>query len=52
MTFEQWFRKVNIAVEKLCGMSVEDLPDCPYMDWFEDGMTPTSAARKAIRNAA
>jgi hypothetical protein len=50
-TLEQWLAKVNLAVEHLSGMSMHDLADCPYMDWYEKGMTPETAARKAIRNA-
>ena len=50
-TLEQWLAKVNLAVEHLSGMSMHDLADCPYMDWYKKGMTPETAARKAISNA-
>jgi hypothetical protein len=48
-TFEQWMAKVNRAVEHLSSMSTDDMADCPYRDWYDDGMTPETAARKAIR---
>ena len=50
-TFEQWLEKVDVAVDHLSSMSLHDLPDCCYRDWYENGMTPNAAARKAIRNA-
>jgi hypothetical protein len=31
---------------------VHDLPDCPFADWFGDGVSPREAARLAIENAA
>lgn len=49
--FALWMADVNDEVEKLLGLSVYDLPDCCYRDWFEDGMSPSAAARKAIRYA-
>lgn len=51
MTFEQWKAAVNEAVENRYGMSADDLPDCPYYEWYEDGMKPATAASKARRNA-
>lgn len=49
--FKYWIDKVDTEVEKRVCMSVHDLPDCPYRDWYEDGVTPVQAARKAIKNA-
>ena len=50
--FAAWFAKVDAAVVALCGMSVNDLPDCCFRDWFEDGVSPSSAARRAVKAAA
>ena len=50
-SFEEWFRAVDAAVGRKCMLSVEDLPDCCYDDWYESGMTPREAAREAICNA-
>ena len=52
MTFIDWLCKVNRAIEARYGLTTDDLPDCPYRDWFEDGMSPTTAARMALNNAA
>ena len=51
MTLDQWMQAVNALVERKYGLSTDDLPDCCYADWFEDGMLPSTAARKAIKNA-
>lgn len=48
-TFEKWFEEANVACLEKCGMSLEDLPDCPFYDWYEDGKSPKVAANKAIK---
>ena len=51
MAFDIWVRKVNQVIEMNTGLGLDDLPDCPYRDWFEQGMSPVKAARWAIRLA-
>lgn len=51
LSFSLWLKKVDEAVQKRAGLSYQDLPDCPYADWYEDGATPTGAAVRAIRMA-
>ena len=50
--FEIWLteltRQVNIqlsAPEDFVGVSLSDLPDLTYRDWFEDGIDPKDAAQ-------
>ncbi len=50
-SFEDWFKKVDAAVKKLAFLSAHDLPDCPYMDWYNDGVSPSVAAKRAIKRA-
>lgn len=50
-TFEEWLRLVDVYVLAKCGLSYDDLEDCPYRDWFDDGMRPSTAAAKAIKRA-
>jgi len=50
--FKEWMGKVDASVGAKCGLSVYDLPDCPFRDWFEDEMRPGDAARAAIREAS
>lgn len=50
-TFEAWFAAVEKAVQAKTGLSLQDLPDCCYRDWYEDGMSAKTAASKAVRAA-
>lgn len=51
-TFEQWIVEVDHAIgARLGGMTSNDLPDRPYMDMYNDGMTPQEAALEAIEYA-
>jgi len=51
-TFEQWKAIVNAIVESLAGgLSSDDLPDYDYRTAYENGVSPSTAARKAIRAA-
>jgi hypothetical protein len=47
--FDQWMTQVNQHLVAMCGMSSEDLPNCCYFDWYDDDVSPKSAARRAIR---
>ena len=48
--FENWFREVDGEVLRLSGLSVRDLPDCPYGDWYPM-YTARAAAKKALNEA-
>jgi len=52
MSWEQWIKEVDQIVWRMTGVSLFDLPDCCYADWYDAGMTPKAAARKAVRQAA
>lgn len=49
-SFETWMKAVDSACIKRSGVSIHDLPDVCYRDWYEDGMSPALAARAAIRS--
>lgn len=51
MDFKKWKDQVDAALEKLCGLSSDDLPDYCYRDEFEDDAEPEEAARNALREA-
>lgn len=48
-TFGSWMSKVQTIVQNKIGVSTHDIPDQPYMDWYEDEVSPKSAAARAIR---
>jgi hypothetical protein len=47
-----WFRAVDAIVLAKAGVSVNDLPDCCFIDWFDDGVSPKAAAARALKSAA
>ncbi len=51
LTFEEWLVSVNFFIRRSCGLDREDLPDCCYADWYAAGVTPRSAAARAIKAA-
>jgi hypothetical protein len=46
-TFEEWMKQVNSHLP----MSSDDLPDVNYRDWYDDGVSPKSAAARALKYA-
>ena len=42
-TFEAWMRRVDQLVVSKVGVSVHDLADAPWRDYYTDGMTPSEA---------
>jgi hypothetical protein len=50
-SFDMWFRAVDAIVLAKAGVSVNDLPDCCFIDWFDDGMKPAAAAARALKSA-
>ena len=49
LTFEQWKKQVNNILLVLVGLDSECLPDVDYYSWYQNGDSPTRAARRAIR---
>ena len=47
--FLAWEKQVDQEVIALVGCSLYDLPDCPTRDWFEAGVKPKAAAKRATR---
>ena len=48
--FKEWMGIVDRKIQGLTGMSVDDLPDQCYRDWFDSGMTASEAAREIMEN--
>jgi hypothetical protein len=51
ITFDQWMREVNHSIALRTGMTSDDLPDCCYRDWYDDGLEAKRAASQAIKAA-
>ena len=51
MSFDEWLRATDLCAETKYGLSLADLPDCCYRDWYDAGYTPSWAARAAVRFA-
>jgi hypothetical protein len=49
-SFEQWMQAVDRLVGYR-GLSVYDLPDCCYRDWYDNRLRPIRAANRALSNA-
>lgn len=47
--FEQWLEKVDAEVQTETGVSIYDLPDYDYQEWYDEGMTPKKAAKRVVR---
>lgn len=50
-TFEQWMQAVDDVLGRRIGLSSQDLPDCCYRDWYDNGVQARHAAARAIKNA-
>lgn len=51
VTFEAWKAAVDQIVWAKVGLGIDDLPDCCLADWHAEGVSPRSAASRAIRAA-
>ncbi len=50
-SFDEWMSRINRLIEHFHGLSVYDLPDCNYKDWYVSRLRPVWAAQRAIKNA-
>ena len=49
--FEEWMVEADKTLMRNVGISIYDLPDQTYRDWFDEGMSAGKAAYKALRNS-
>lgn len=49
--YDKWMAKVDAFIARKFGVDSNDLPDWNYLDAFEDGMSPSAAAKAAISAA-
>lgn len=48
-TFEEWKKKANEICWNKHGCSLDDMADCCYYDWYEDGVSPRGAVSRAVK---
>ena len=48
LTFDQWYRKADMAVARVCGLGLDDLADGPSWDCWEAGYAPAEYARERL----
>ena len=48
-TYGKWLANVDTWCWTLYGLSVHDLSDCPFYDWYDDNVKPKTAARRAAK---
>ena len=49
--FKIWMQQVDAHLEKMGGVTSDDLPDYCYRDAFDRGTSSTTAAKAAYRRA-
>ena len=49
-SFEDWMSRIDRFIGRALGLSIYDLPDCHYREWYERRMRPSRAAARAVRN--
>ena len=49
-TFERYRQRINMLIQTR-GIDLDDLPDVPLHDWYEQRLRPVYAANKALKNA-
>lgn len=41
--FDKWMRRVDQLAQQTWGLSIHDLPDVAWSDFFDDGLSPRQA---------
>jgi Family of unknown function (DUF5419) len=49
-TFEEWMKQIDRIIGEVCGLGHGDIGDQCYYDWYDDGVTPMQAAKRALKN--
>lgn len=49
--YDAWMQEVDRACKAKSGLSIHDLEDCPFRDWYDAGVLPASAAARCIKRS-
>lgn len=47
-SFDEWKSALNHWCQTTYGVHPDDLPDCDYRTWYEDGVSYQEAARRSV----
>jgi hypothetical protein len=50
LTFTDWMGEIDHNLVSMIGQTVSDLPDEPFTDFYEEGMTPLQVAETMIEH--
>ena len=50
MTFAAWMAAVDRFIWQVAGVSVHDLPDRCYRDWYDDKLNPQEAGEIVLED--
>ena len=48
--FDEFMFECDVEVTRMIGLGVDDMPDAPWHDFFDDGMSPEDAVQTAIED--
>lgn len=49
--FDKWLNQCNrVTMAKLHGISLHDMPDASWRDYYDSGLTPTEAFEAAMED--
>jgi hypothetical protein len=49
-TFDAWLEAVDRTVQDIAAVSLFDLTDQPFRDWYDDEIDPNEAAHLALED--
>ena len=50
MTFSEFMFECDVEVLRKIGLGINDMPDAPWRDFFDDGMSPDDAVQSALED--
>ena len=50
MSFNAWLIACDSLIYDALGVSLHDLIDCTWRDWYDDGLTPCQATADILDN--
>lgn len=50
-TFSAWMKQVEMKLLNTIGLSHLDLPDFPFRDWFDDGISVSEAVGAVLQES-